>query len=320
MLRAMVSRYPMMATLPGAASVALPLLLYRKCDQMSEQDVIARSSGPATTESLSADLRALGLDPSARGGRSGPVLVHAALSAIGWVVGGPQAVLHALIEATGAARSDGRTLVMPAFSASLSDPSGWDNPPVPESWWPSIRETMPAFDPARTPTVALGRLPELFRTWPGVVRSAHPSQSFAALGPHAAALFARDPLDRSFRDGPLSALYEMDADILFLGADFETCTAFHLAEVRSGTVREVTEGAPITRDGARVWVRFTDFAFEPVDDFQTCGRALTQIGAVRTGPVASGEASLFSFRTAVDFAETWFQENRPQADRCVGDG
>ncbi|WP_233606412.1 AAC(3) family N-acetyltransferase [Micromonospora sp. Llam0] len=29
-----------------------------------------------------------------------------------------------------------------------TDPAGWRNPPVPESWWPVIRAHTPGFDPA----------------------------------------------------------------------------------------------------------------------------------------------------------------------------
>lgn len=92
---------------------------------MSEQDAIAApGTEPVTEQSLAEDLRALGV------GREMVVLVHSSLSALGWVCGGPVAVVRALLWALGA---DG-TLVMPAHSGGLSDPSLWRSPPAPAAW------------------------------------------------------------------------------------------------------------------------------------------------------------------------------------------
>src|SRR5437764_7920952 len=116
---------------------------------------------PATVPSLAADFAALGVQP-------GMVLVvHSSLKSLGFVNGGPVAVILALEQVLG---SDG-TLVMPTHTADNSEPANWKNPPVPESWWQTIRETMPAYEAALTPTFKMGIIPETFRKQTGVLRS-----------------------------------------------------------------------------------------------------------------------------------------------------
>ena len=99
---------------------------------MSEQDVIARTPEPATIKSLRADLRALGVTPG------DTLLVHTSLSGIGWVCGGAQTVVMALLDAISDESATG-TLVMPAHSGDWSDPAQWEAPPVPTQWVPIIR-------------------------------------------------------------------------------------------------------------------------------------------------------------------------------------
>jgi aminoglycoside 3-N-acetyltransferase len=88
-----------------------------------------------TIDSLVRDFRDLGIAEGMT------LIVHLSLRSLGWVSGGPVAVILALEEVLG---QDG-TLVMPAHTTDLSDPSQWKNPPVPNAWWQTIRETMPAF-------------------------------------------------------------------------------------------------------------------------------------------------------------------------------
>lgn len=271
---------------------------------MSEQHAIERAGNrPATVDSLYADLRALGLKPGMR------VLVHSSLSMLGWVAGGPVAVILALEHAIGEAG----TLVMPTHSGDLSDPAQWQAPPVPESWWPIIRETTPAYDPQLTPTRGMGAIPETFRKQPGVCRSDHPQDSFAARGPGAAYICTNHALDFGLGEtSPLARLYDLDGYILLLGVGHDSNTSLHLAEYRAQypAKREVINGAPVMHEGRRQWIEFRDIELS-TGDFTVIGDSFeAETGLVRRGRVAKAEALLMPQPALVDFAVRWMETNR----------
>ena len=162
--------------------------------------------------------------------RGDVAIVHTSLSSLGYVVGAQHTVIDALLDALG---PEG-TLVMPAQSPDLTDPATWRFPAVPPDWVEAIRDEQPAYDPDRTPTWRLGVVAELFRTWPGVGRSAHPVCSFSATGPVAGFILEPHALDDPFgEDSPLARLYALNARIVLLGTGWQVCTALHLAERRA---------------------------------------------------------------------------------------
>jgi len=271
---------------------------------MSEGVAIARSAAPGTRTSLTEDLRALGVLPGMT------VLVHSSLSALGWVCGGSVAVVQALMDVLTSAG----TLVMPTHSGDLSDPAGWRNPPVPTDWIPLIRETMPAYDPRVTLTRSMGRIVETFRTWPGVVRSAHPQLSFAAWGRHAEGIVQGHALNYGLGEGsPLARLYDVDGHVLLLGVGHDSNTSFHLAEYRAPSAHETWQGAPILVDGRRTWVTYREIELDE-EPFATLGAAFEEAegatGTVRRGQVGVAESRLFHQRAAVDFAVAWLRRSR----------
>ena len=270
---------------------------------MSEHDVVEATDELVTEESIVADLRTLGV-------REGAILlVHSSLKAIGWVSGGSHAVVRALLASLG----PDDTLVMPACSSALSDPALWENPPVPQTWWQTIRDSMPPFDTRITPTSGVGAIPELFRSWPGSLRSDHPTCSFAAVGPRAQDILAQHCLQDPFGEqSPLAALYKLDAHILLLGVGFESCSSLHLAERLALTTRQklIPGGAPLLVEGKRRWVRFE----EPEvcsDDFPALGDAFCQDHArFASGNVGAASAKLVPMRPLVDFGVSWLSQFR----------
>ena len=271
---------------------------------MTEAEAVERTKGmPSTVDSLAEDLSALGVAPGM------VLLVHSSLSSLGWVCGGAVAVVLALEKALG---PEG-TLVMPAHSGDLSDPSRWRNPPVPEPWWEIIRREMPAFDVDMTPARGVGAIPECFRKQKGTLRSAHPEVSFAARGPKAEELMRGDSLDFPSGDGtPLGKLYDLDGWVLLLGTGYECVSSLHLAEYRARYPgRKVVRcGAPVIVNGERRWVEYDDVKSDD-SVFPQIMAGFTEVkGNVRSGRVACGTAVLMSQRALVDHATHWMERNR----------
>jgi aminoglycoside 3-N-acetyltransferase len=269
---------------------------------VDEAGVIATTDTPVTTASLVRDLRALGV------AEGDVVIAHVAMSKLGWVVGGAQAVVEAMLAAVGPTG----TLVMPTQSGHLSDPALWQAPPVPAAWVDVIRRDMPLFDPALTPTRAMGQAVECFRRHPDAIRSLHPTVSFAAVGPMAVALMADHHLSPGLGEGsPLSKLYAADAKVLLLGVDHGNDTSLHLAEHRATWPgkRTYTDGAAVMVDGRRHWVTYDDLELDE-SDFAALGDAFAAAGGERHGPVGSGTGRLCRQRAIVDFGVSFIGAHR----------
>jgi aminoglycoside 3-N-acetyltransferase len=273
---------------------------------MTEQLAIEKTRDqplPITVDSLKKDLMSLGVKPGM------VLLVHSSLSSIGWVCGKSVAVIEALESVL---TLDG-TLVMPTHSGELSEPSYWQHPPVPEAWWQTIRDTMPAFQADLTPTREMGIIPETFRKQHGVLRSYHPQVSFAAWGKYARKITENHGLEYPLGEGsPLARIYDLRGYLLLLGVGHGNNTSLHLAEHRSSYSgkKVVQQGAPMFVEGKRVWQTFDDIETDD-DDFETIGAAFAEeTGLERTGKIGQADAKLLPQRDLVDFAVQWMEAHR----------
>ncbi|MFI6485474.1 aminoglycoside 3-N-acetyltransferase [Nonomuraea sp. NPDC050663] len=171
-----------------------------------------------TRSDLAADMRELGLRPG------DAVLAHGALSRVGRLLNGPDAVVGALLDAVS---PGGTVLAYTDWDARydvLLDADGRIPPP----WRPHV----PAFDPATSRASRdNGALPEFLRTWPQARRSGSPGASVAALGAQAAWFTNNHPIDYGYGPGsPLAKLVEVKGKVIMIGAPWDTMTLLHHAE------------------------------------------------------------------------------------------
>jgi aminoglycoside 3-N-acetyltransferase len=143
-------------------------------------------------------LRQLGVEPGDK------LLVHSSLRLLGWVKGGADAVIDAVLSAVG----ETGTVMMPAFTF----------PPV------------EIFDPTSSPTT-MGAIAEAFLKRPGVIRSIHPTHSVSVWGAHKDRLAAEHETATALGVGsPVHQILAEGGDIILLGVGHWANSAVHVAE------------------------------------------------------------------------------------------
>lgn len=206
---------------------------------------------PRTRAELVADLRRLGLVPGDL------VMVHASVRSVGLVLGGPDEIHQAVVDAI----SPGGTMVM-----LVGAPNGFDDvgrgilSPQEEQ---RILDHMPIFDKQATrANRENGTLAEFFRSWPGTVMSDSVAVRLGARGARADWFVADHPNDWPFGKGtPFEKLVAAGGKLLLLGSDHDQVTLLHYAEsiadFPNKIVRDFT--VPVMQDGRRAWLRCREF-------------------------------------------------------------
>jgi aminoglycoside 3-N-acetyltransferase len=154
-----------------------------------------------------------------------PVIVHASLKSIGYVDGGAESVVNALLRTFASVMVPTftyKTMITPRVGPAdngMVYGSGQDANRMAEFFTPS----MPA-DPL------MGILPETLRQHPLAKRTGHPIQSFAGI--HAETILAAQTLADPL--APLSALSMAGGWVLLLGVNHTVNTSIHYAEKMAG--------------------------------------------------------------------------------------
>lgn len=236
------------------------------------------------------------------------IMVHTSLGSLGFVCGGAQIVIEALLESVG----ETGTIMMPTQSWKNLDPTAGVHWQEPEEWWQSIRDNWPAYDKDITPTNTMGAVAEMFRRWPGALRSDHPARSVAAKGKFADYLTKNHDLSNIFGEGsPVGKLYELDGYVLLIGVGYDKNTSLHLADVRAEYPgkHDSMEYSAILENGERVWKGYKTLAVDG-EDFVEIGEAFEKKYPVQKAPLGNAALTFMKQRELVDFAVRWIEQNR----------
>jgi aminoglycoside 3-N-acetyltransferase len=232
------------------------------------------------------------------------LMVHSSLRAFGYVCGGAQTVVDALLEVVG---YEG-TIVVSMQTGDNSEPSYWQYPPVTIELYDVIRKSHPSFHVVHSDVRKMGVISESIRHRDGSVMTHHPSVAFCAMGKYARFICRHHELDFPLsKESPLGACYDLKAHILLLGVSYDSCTALHLAESISGKRAVILQGGAVEGNSGRIWQKYLDYDYDP-DDFKNIGLKLEHKNLVTNFKIGNAQVKFFEMQVAVDEAVAWIKE------------
>ena len=257
-----------------------------------------------TRASLRRDFEALGV------ASRDTVMLHAALSRVGRMLNGPDAVIGAVLDA---ASPGGTVLAYTDWDARYDELVRADGQ-VLEHW----RDHVPPFDAARSRAArGYGVLPEFLRTWPESHRSGDPGASVAALGARAAWLTADHPLDYGYGPGsPLAKLVASGGKVVMIGAPLDTMTLLHHAEhlARVPGKKVIRYEVPFATPGGFRWRTVEEFdTADPVvegledDYFATIVTEYLATGQGAEGMIGAAPSVVVEAAAIIEFAVRWLE-------------
>jgi aminoglycoside 3-N-acetyltransferase len=257
-----------------------------------------------TRRQLAAQLRALGLEAG------DSVMVHAGLRSVGPMLGGPDSLIDAILDATA---PGGTLLVYTDWNDDFHELAG-DDGRVPAE----IRDDVRPFDPLSSRAIRdNGAFPELVRTRPAARRSGNPGASCAALGDRAEWLTSDHALDYGYGEqSPFARLVDANGKVLMIGAPLDTMTILHHAEHRAGIPgkRIIRFEVPLAREGRTEWRTCEEFdTSRPVinglvdDYFAGIVEEFLATGRGRRGNVGNAASVLVPAAEIVGHAVGWLE-------------
>jgi aminoglycoside 3-N-acetyltransferase len=171
-----------------------------------------------------------------------PQQVVQVLQAVG-VQPGDRLLVHSAVQFLGKPKNEPTSPAVWMYLAAIQDVLGGDGTLAVPAFNFSFARGEP-FDSRSTPSAGMGAFSEFVRQQPGSMRTPHPMQSLAVLGPLAADLAGRDTPSAFDPGSAFERLLDLGFKLLLLGADVNAVSLVHYSEQRAAVPY-------------RYWKRFT---------------------------------------------------------------
>lgn len=230
------------------------------------------------------------------------LLLEADSSDMGYISGGMQTFLEAVMECVG---YDG-TIVMPTFTPDNLDPACHDARKVARENWDVIRDHSQPFNRKLSPPQTKEEMVHQFLRNDGVIRSYHPIYSFAAWGKYAKIICDKHPLHFGLsKESPLGKLFELNGYVLLAGCAYGNCQAFQLARYSGEQLPIRVLSAPIEHNNQTVWKDMLDLHLD-TSGFEAIGETMEDRKIVKSTYIHAARCRFFSMREAVHIATAYF--------------
>lgn len=222
------------------------------------------------------------------------VLVHSSLSSFGYVEGGPDTIIDALLETVGKKG----TVVMPTFT------------------WDSFHDKeRVVFDLVNTSVKSeVGIIPETFRKRKEARRSLHVCHSVAAIGPHSEDVMG-EGVSGFGKGSTFEQLYKLDAWNLFLGVGFNSCTALHAVEefmqVPYRYYRDFRNCFVILPDGTKIPSKSVEYLRKDgyENDFQKMEKIFIEHNVLHTCKIGEAKIINVKIRDIFDITKRYLEKD-----------
>lgn len=230
------------------------------------------------------------------------VVVHASLKTVGWISGGANTILEALLQVVGPQG----TIVVSAQYPDNVDPALMNRFVDPRTA-KLLRQSQPPFRGKSTLLLGMGALTTVVQLDERSKVSDHPALAVAAIGKHAKWITSDHPLSPAFGpQSPLAKVVELGAKALLIGVDYSSLSALHLAQVQSNTlpwvIHTYTSGTPLSPHTGRC----LDYTYSTAH-FNAIGEAFAHQERVQTGRLGRAPLLMVDLATLIPFAKNWME-------------